>query len=358
MSRTNTKLLQAALRTLRTTRTDSLAEPLTGGIGAIFMLHRVTPETGEGFAPNRILSVTPEFLEAVVDQVREWGYDIIALDEVPARIAAQDGAAPFVCFTFDDGYRDNRDLAYPIFKARNLPLAIYVPADFADGKGDLWWLVLENAIRNAKSIECEIDGRIFVLATRDDTEKSTAFHKLYWALRNVTEDNARSIVRGLAERAGYDAASLCRDLVMSWDELRALAADPLVTIGAHTTGHYALAKLPAERARREMADSITRIERELSRPCRHFSYPYGSDAAACQREFDLARELGMLTAVTTRKGLIHPSHAAQLTALPRVSLNGDFQELGFVRTLLSGLPFALIEAARQASRIGSFRLRA
>ena len=358
MSRTNTKLLQAALRTLRTTRTDSLAEPLTGGIGAIFMLHRVTPDTGEGFAPNRILSLTPEFLEAVVDQVREWGYDIISLDEVPARISEHEGAPPFVCFTFDDGYRDNRDLAYPIFKSRNLPMAVYVPEDFADGKGDLWWLVLESAIRKAASVRCDIDGRTFALATRTDAEKNAAFHKLYWALRAVAEDDARSIVAGLAERAGYDPAGLCRNLVMSWDELREFAADPLVTIGAHTTGHYALAKLPIERARREMAGSIARIESELDRPCRHFSYPYGNDAAAGQREFDLARELGLLTAVTTRKGLIHASHATQLTALPRVSLNGDYQEIGFVRTLLSGLPFALVDAARQASRIGTFRRRA
>lgn len=357
MSRTNTRLLQAALRALRTTRSDSLAAPLTAGVGAIFMLHRVTPDIGSGFAPNRILSLTPEFLAEVVDEVRNWGYDVISLDEIPDRIAAADQRPPFACFTFDDGYRDNRDYAYPIFKDRNLPMAVYVPAAFADGVGDLWWLALEEAIRKADAVGCEIEGRSYRFDTRDDSEKGTAFHKLYWALRQVPEDDARSIVAGIAGRADYDASNLCRDLVMSWDELRAFAADPLVTIGAHTMGHYALAKLPLDRARQEMAESIARIETELGRPCRHFSYPYGSDSAACEREFDLARDLGMRTAVTTRKGLIRPGHATRLTALPRVSLNGDFQELGFVRTLLTGLPFALMDAYRQASRLGRFAPR-
>lgn len=353
MSRTNTRLLQAALRALRRTRTDTLAAPLTGGVGAIFMLHHVTPHTNEGFAPNRILSLTPEFLESVVDEVREWGYDIVALDDIPERIATAEGRPPFVSFTFDDGYRDNRDYAYPIFKKRGLPMAVYVPSDFADGIGDLWWLALEGAIRMADRVSCKIGGRAYDFRTRKDSEKEAAFHSLYWALRQVPEDDARAIVSGLARNAGFDTSDLCRKLVMSWDELRAFAADPLVTIGAHTTGHYALAKLPLQRAREEMADSIKRVETELGRPCRHFSYPYGSDSAAGEREFGLARELGLQTAVTTRKGLLRPGHATQLTALPRVSLNGDFQELGFVRTLLSGLPFALMEACKQATRIGS-----
>lgn len=358
MSRTNTRLLQAALRALRGTRTDTLAAPLTGGVGAIFMLHHVTPHANEGFAPNRILSLTPGFLESVVDQVREWGYDIVALDDIPERIASAEGRPPFVSFTFDDGYRDNRDHAYPIFRKRGLPMAVYVPSDFADGNGDLWWLALEGAIRAAEHVSCEVGGKLYDFAARNDKEKEIAFHGLYWALRQVPEDDARSIVSGLAQRAGFDPSDLCRKLVMSWDELRAFADDPLVTIGAHTTGHYALAKLPLQRAREEMADSVNRVEAELGRPCRHFSYPYGSDSAAGEREFSLARELGLRTAVTTRKGLIRPGHATQLTALPRVSLNGDFQELGFVRTLLSGLPFALMDVCKQASRIGSLGITA
>lgn len=358
MSRTNTRLLQAALRALRTTGSDRLAAPLTAGVGAIFMLHRVTPDFDEGFSPNRILSLTPEFLTEVVDEVRNWGYDVISLDEIPNRIANAGERPPFVCFTFDDGYRDNRDYAYPIFKERNLPFAVYVPAAFADGEGDLWWLALEEAIRKADAVACEIGGRFYRFDTRNDDEKDQGFHKLYWALRRVAEDDARSVVAGICSRAGYDASHLCRDLIMSWEELRAFASDPLVTIGAHTMGHYALAKLPLERARREMAGSIARIETELGRPCLHFSYPYGSDSAACEREFELARNLGMRTAVTTRKGVIRPAHLTRLTALPRVSLNGDFQELGFVRTLLSGLPFALMDVCRQASRFGRLASRA
>ena len=137
--------------------------------------------------------------------------------------------------------------------------------------------------------------------------------------------------------------------MMHWDEIRQLAADPLVTIGAHTRRHYALAKLTLAEARAEIEESVRRIEREIGKPCRHFSYPYGDEASAGKREFDLVKELGLKTAVTTRKGLIHPRHACELTGAAASSLNGDYQKSRYVKVLLSGAPFALFNAVQRAS---------
>ncbi|MBX9925468.1 MAG: polysaccharide deacetylase, partial [Hyphomicrobiaceae bacterium] len=109
-----------------------------------------------------------------------------------------------------------------------------------------------------------------------------------------------------------------------------------------------LAKLPASEAAAEIAGSMARVEAELGRPCRHFSYPYGCSASASTREFTLAREAGAITATTTRKGFIMPRHANTPTALPRVSLNGDFQDLRYLRVMLSGAPFALLDAIGQS----------
>ncbi|MDX2289067.1 MAG: polysaccharide deacetylase family protein [Hyphomicrobiaceae bacterium] len=356
MSRTNTRVLKAALTALAATGADRLGRPYASGAGAILMLHHVEPGTQPEFSPNGILKVTPEFLAAVVDDVLACGYDVIALDDVEARLAQGPSARPFACFTFDDGYRDNLVHAYPVFKARNLPFAIYVPGSFPDGDGDLWWLVLEEALRRVDEVVARIDGIEHRFPARTTAEKYRAHHAVYWWLRTLPEDEARAEVAGLARFAGYDPSGLCRELVMTWDELRALAADPLVTIGAHTVGHYALAKLPRARMQDEIAGGIARLEAMLGKPCRHMSYPYGSESAAGDREFAAVREMGLATGVTTRKGLIKSAHADRLTALPRLSLNGDFQSVGYVRTLLSGVPFALMEAADRV-RAASARLR-
>jgi peptidoglycan/xylan/chitin deacetylase (PgdA/CDA1 family) len=65
--------------------------------------------------------------------------------------------------------------------------------------------------------------------------------------------HARAFVAELCQATGFDPSGLCAALVMTGDEIRQLAADPLVTIGAHTRRHFALAKLTLSEARDEIA---------------------------------------------------------------------------------------------------------
>lgn len=344
MTRHATKLLKAALSALHYTGADGLIAPFTAGNGVIFMLHQVSPDVPRDFDPNRILKVTPEFLESVICQVRDRGFDIISIDDVPKRLSAPGMQRPFAVFTLDDGYKDNAEYAYPVFKRNGVPFTVYVATEFADGIGDLWWLTLEEALRRLPRIDFEMDSSIKSFELGTANAKDAAFEVIYWWMRSISEDKARAITHDLARQAGFDPFAFCRDLVMRWDEVRVLAADPLVTIASHTCAHYAMAKLPEAEVRAQIINSVKRIEAELGQPCRHFSYPYGDETSAGEREFKIAQDLGLLTAVTTRKGLLRSSHADQLTALPRLSLNGDYQDARYIKVLLSGAPFAFWDA--------------
>jgi peptidoglycan/xylan/chitin deacetylase (PgdA/CDA1 family) len=313
----------------------------------------VRPEKPSSLEPNRILNVTPDFLDQVIIQVIESGFEIVSLEEAHFRLIEGNYGKPFVCFTFDDGYRDNLEYAYPIFKRHNLPFAIYVPTEYVDGYGDLWWLALEKVIARVEALSVKLGGVQRRLRCNTPAAKDAAFQTIYWWLRSIDEADARVFVRELCDSVGFVPDALCADLIMNWDEIRQLAADPLVTIGAHTRRHYALAKLTLAEARAEIVESVRRLEREVSKPCLHFSYPYGDAASAGPREFDLVKELGLKTGVTTHKGLIHPKHAAELTALPRVSLSGDYQKQHYVKVLLSGAPFALLNVVQRASNSAS-----
>ena len=331
---------------------DSMIAPFTRGIGAIFLLHQVSAGKPGRFEPNRIRKVAPQFLELVIRQVRQWGFEIVSLDEAHFRLIEGDYGKPFVCFTFDDGYRDNLEHAYPIFNQHRLPFAVYIPTDYADGRGDLWWLALEKVIGQVDALTLKMDGTLRRLRCSTPAEKDATFHAVYWWLRSIDEVDARSTVRELCDGIDFDADSLS-DLMMSWTEIRQLAADPLVTIGGHTRRHYALARLTLAEAYAEIEKSVRRIEQETGKPCRHFSYPYGDAASAGPREFALVKELGLRTGVTTRNGLIHPRHALELAALPRISLSGDYQKPRYVKVLLSGAPFALLNMMPKASSSAS-----
>lgn len=347
MSRRTNGILKAALSALHYTGVDGALGRLSRGVGVIFTLHHVVPEQPGEFAPNKILKVTPDFLEDVIRMVTDRGFDVLSLDEVEMRLAEGDVDRPFACFTFDDGYRDNKQYAYPIFHRYGLPFAIYVPSDFPDGKGDLWWLKLEKAIASLDTVEVKMYGAYRRFECRTARQKEEAFDGIYWWLRSIPESDARAVVDDLCQLHGINVASLCSDLVMTWDEIRDLAKDPLVTIGAHTRRHFAVSKLSASEARLEIEEGVRRIEAELGRPCRHFSFPYGDAGSAGPRDFAIARELGLKTAVTTQKGLIQAKHGQTLTALPRVSLNGDFQNPRYVKVMLTGAPFTIWRLAQR-----------
>jgi peptidoglycan/xylan/chitin deacetylase (PgdA/CDA1 family) len=254
-------------------RLDRLAGRFVPKRGVIFALHRVLPASKRAFNPNGLLEVTPEFLDATITTVRAAGYRIMPLEDAVARIGTAT-SEPFACFTFDDAYRDTRVYAYPVLKARGVPFTIFVPERFADGQGQLWWVELEMALRQMRDVPARLTGLPHDLPCRTDAEKSKAFDRIYRHLRDIDETSARTITRELCARAGVCVDNLCRDLIMPWDELRALAVDPLVSFGAHTSNHYALAKLPRPQAAVEMLQSKHRIERELQRRCEHFCYPY------------------------------------------------------------------------------------
>jgi peptidoglycan/xylan/chitin deacetylase (PgdA/CDA1 family) len=134
---------------------------------------------------------------------------------------------------------------------------------------------------------------------------------------------------------------------MSWDELKDFADDPLVTIGAHTITHCNLAKQSEEVAASELSTSRARIEAALQRQALHLAYPYGDRIAAGPREFALAKAAGFKTAVTTRPGMIFPESADHLTALQRVSLNGNYQDERILPVLTSGAATAMWNGFRR-----------
>jgi len=342
------RAIGAGFSLFRATGAHKLAARWTGGAGAILMFHRVRPWRGGAFAPNRLLEITPVFLAECIDALREAGFDIISLDAALARIrGGEPSARRFAVLTFDDGYRDNLEHALPVLRAREAPFTLYVAPGFADRTAPLWWVELEEAVRRMARMDVEVAGVRFEAVTVTDQEKSEAFARLYWLLRALPERELRAVVRLLGEQAGLDSAELTAAACMDWAELAAMASEPLCVIGAHTVTHPRLAHVPADEMLEEMRASREIVETRLGVTVRHFAYPVGDPGSAGVREFDAAHTLGFASAVTTRPGMVFAEHAAHLTALPRLSVNGNWQDRRALEILLSGAPFALWNRGRR-----------
>lgn len=331
-----------ALNVVRFSGIGAVAGRFTVGSGAILMLHRVTSDASSPYGFNRHLSISPKFLDAVLAETAALGFKFVSMDEAVDRLNARSQVERFVAITADDGYRDNVTCALPVLEKYAAPMTIYVAPNLIEQKVDLWWDVVEEVVTKRDLIYLDTPrGRLSIDSATpgDKFRANTTIHN--YLTTELPEEAQRQAIRELAASAGVDPCRPGRETLMTWDEIRKASGHSLITIGAHTMNHYNLARLTPENALREMADSRRVLDMELGAEPRHFAYPYGYASAVGQREVDLAAEAGFDSAVTTRHGVLRSEHRNHLLALPRISVNGRYQQVGHVRTMVSGITTAM-----------------
>ena len=100
-------------------------------VGEIWMLHRVV-EHVSNVPEQKELEVTVAWLEQKINEYRNKGYTFVSIDNLPKH-------GRWVCLTFDDGYRDNYTVAYPMLKRLGVPFTVYVTSGFIDNQLSMWW---------------------------------------------------------------------------------------------------------------------------------------------------------------------------------------------------------------------------
>ena len=313
------------------------------GMGAIFSLHHVRPKLPQAFDPNAHLEITPEFLEAAIEHLREEGYQFVALADLPARLAIARAGERFAAFTLDDGYRNNAMHAQPVFTRHKVPFTVFVAPGFCCKTHGIWWETLTELLRAAPHLEFDFGTGPVTMPLATPFQKQAAFNRMTRFVQ-VETDEATAIEKldAAAKTHGIDPMMITERLVMREPELKSLVLNPLAAIGAHTVSHRSLARLNDEEARREMNESADHIAAIIGHRPETFAYPYGNNAAVSPREHRLAKELGFRLAVTTDPGTLSARSFDTPTTLPRISLNGLYQKPKYVGALASGIPFRLL----------------
>ena len=127
-------------------------------VGEIWMLHRVVEQRSEK-PEQRDLEVTPDWLEQKILEYQEKGYRFISIDEAVEILQRTQLStvncklSTFVCLTFDDGYRDNYTLAYPMLKRLGVPFTVYVTIGFIDNQLPMWWYPEQKLGMNAAELQ-------------------------------------------------------------------------------------------------------------------------------------------------------------------------------------------------------------
>jgi peptidoglycan/xylan/chitin deacetylase (PgdA/CDA1 family) len=289
------------------------------------MFHEVHADD-DAYSGELNTGCTAPFLEAIICELRRERWDIVRLDEALVRLQYGDPSRRFVVLTFDDGYRDVQTRALAVLERHQAPFTLYVPAGAPMRELDAWWLGLRELFRRCDRVA--IAGTDMSFACHDRAEKVRGRA----ALSAWVHQDYRRVAQLRETFRVYDVSleALSGDYFLDEAELRDLARNPLVTVGAHTLSHAALGTLAAAEARREMTGSRAYLESLLDRPIQHFAYPYGGPQACGAREFELARELGFRSAVTTRERPVFAADRTHLHEIPRIGISGTTAHLEYV----------------------------
>ncbi len=290
-------------------------------VGYIFMLHRVDDFEDGRLWCNEHMKVTPLFLDQALAKLKQ-NYDLIPLEEVPNRLNNK-RQRRFIAFTMDDGYKDNYTKALPVFKKHNVPYTIFVTTDFLDRKAILWWYVLEDLLLSNDHITLS-NGVTY--PARYHFEKCDSFLKIREEILKLDQLDLENELNKLFADYKINWTKQCEKLCMSWDDIKALKNEPLVTIGAHTQHHYNLKALAAETdVRQEVENGVKILKEKAGIDSTVFAYPFGSDNEAGEREFEVLSKMSFSLACRATGGACFQTDARNMYSLPRIMFKHDFK---------------------------------
>lgn len=237
-------------------------------VGEIWCLHRVVP-TRSIFDSNRELEITSAFLEQLILEYKANQYQFVDIDTIEKGIN-RFGTEKMINISFDDGFKDIYQYAYPIFKKHNVPFTIYLTTDFPDKRIFLWWMILEQIVLQNDRLTLS-DGTTYHSTT--DEQKQATFETILSSIYS-SGINMPTYFRQIFANYLDGFCDYSEHLALTWTELNEMLDSGLCTLGSHTVSHNALDRLSREEMKFELCNSKKIIEERTGRLVQHFSYPH------------------------------------------------------------------------------------
>jgi peptidoglycan/xylan/chitin deacetylase (PgdA/CDA1 family) len=307
----------------------------------ILNYHRVADEPVDPWG----LAVSPARFAAQLQFLRRTRRPLPLTKFVSAFVA---GTLPAnaIAVTLDDGYADNLFAGKPLLAAADIPATIFLATGCLDRPEEFWWDELARLVLledGPQKLEIVVRGKVLQFAFGRPSAPGAGAWRT-WLPRRRRRRAHRAIWRALRPLDNQERGLLIAEIrsklagrhyqpgsgrAMTRDEVRMLADDGLIMIGAHTVTHPALTAIGTDARRREIAESKAACEALIGKPVPGFAYPYGD---LDERVRSAVEEAGFTFACSTRSGPV--TAKSDLLTLPRVAI-GDWDGDAFERALRS-----------------------
>ncbi len=270
--------------------------------------------------------VSAEMFEQQMRWLKQY-YTVLPLSEIVDAFRNRKPLPEYTAaVTFDDGFRNNFTVAFPILVRYNIPATVFLTTDMIGNPGArLWTEHVDGIIFNAnvRRLQVQMNGTLTEFDVSNQQAKIEASDRIRAFLKTLNPGERARHILALERQVDRpldfldDDESKERYEFLNWDEVR-LMAEHQVEFGSHTRTHSIIAHLSPAELEKELFDSKRKIEQELGRPCRFFSYPNGTARDFSRRDQTMLREAGYEAALSQIYGF--NTAETDLYALRRINI--------------------------------------
>ena len=271
----------------------------------ILTYHRVLPVEEASSYPFQGMVVPRDVFEAQVAYLAK-SYTVLNFKQAIEGLRERKLPKNAVVVTFDDGYRDNYEIAFPILKKYQIPAIFFVVTGAVDQSVRIWWDEVAEAMKYLSlrsSLSREEMAKFPEWVNNQVTKLSNGFsyqyvaNELVHALNNVALEERQGIRNSLLELVNGNMSSI-QEMMLTWDQIKVMHHSGM-SFGAHSHTHAFLDELNEADAQWEIQECVDSLERMLHTPVRFFAYPRGRYT---DRIRPLLNQAGIQAAVTTDEG--------------------------------------------------------
>ena len=260
---------------------------------ALFVLnyHRLGAIAGNAL-DDATFSATAADLRLQMTYLKRW-FAMPPVAAILESVARGRFSEPTALVTFDDGYRDNYELGFPVLRSLGVPACFFVVTGYVDAPSLPWWDRVAYSVKRTAVDVLRIgypEGLEFDLRT---TPRDLVTYRILRAYKQARSLDQERFFGELSSATGVDVdgPALSRELFVTWPAAREMQ-NAGMTIGSHTVTHPILASLPEAAQRRELVESRERIGQMLGAKPDVLAYPVGGRTAFTDVTKRLAREAG------------------------------------------------------------------
>jgi len=247
-----------------------------------------------------LISARPDQFEEQLKYIKKY-YNPLTMEQL-CELHKNKSVLPdkSIVITFDDGFIDNYNIAFPLLKKYEIPATIFVSTGYIGSESTFWFDKLACLVLNNEIIVSENNLLFEIINNNTSSSKRLILEQCLEKIKSVSDSDRLSILNDLfdSNKNILDNSECAKySSILSWDNVKEMNKS-LMSFGSHTVSHPVLSQLSESEKYHEMTDSKRMLEDQLKIPIETIAYPVGTESAFDKSVIESAKKSGYELGIT------------------------------------------------------------